>query len=205
MKKIHYGWCVCVGCALLLFCTSGLSINAFTVYQPYILELNGFTNTQTSSIITVRSFFAFISMLLTGLYYKKVSLRNGMAIAGLLIASGFLIFGFAENYLLYCIGAMCVGIGYGFGTMVPIAIVLEHWFVKKRTVAISICSAITGFSTLGIPSLLTKMIESYSLKITFISEAVFIAVLTAVSFILIRDYPTDKRLLPYGENSDENF
>ena len=204
MKKIHYGWCVCIGCALLLFCTSGLSINAFTVYQPYILELNGFTNTQTSSIITVRSFFAFISMLLTGLYYKKVSLRNGMAIAGLLIASGFLIFGFAENYLLYCIGAMCVGIGYGFGTMVPIAIVLEHWFVKKRTVAISICSAITGFSTLGIPSLLTEMIESYSLKITFISEAVFIAVLTAVSFILIRDYPTDKRLLPYGENADEN-
>ncbi len=51
---IHYAWRVCLGCALLLFCTSGLCINAFTVYQPYILTRNGFTNAQSSLIITVR-------------------------------------------------------------------------------------------------------------------------------------------------------
>lgn len=55
MKKIHYAWFVCAGCALLLFCTSGLSINAFTIYQPYILKLNNFTNSQSSMIITVSS------------------------------------------------------------------------------------------------------------------------------------------------------
>ena len=27
-KKLHYGWAVCAGCALLLFCTSGLCVNA---------------------------------------------------------------------------------------------------------------------------------------------------------------------------------
>ena len=141
-----------------MFCTSGLSINAFTVYQPYIIAENGFSNTQASSIITVRSMFAFVSMFLTGVYYKKISLRKGMAVAGLLITSGFMLFGIAENYLTYCIGAVCVGFGYGFGTMVPIAIVLEHWFLKKRTLALSICSAITGVSTFGIPSLITETI-----------------------------------------------
>lgn len=196
MKKIHYSWYVCIGCALLLFCTSGLSINAFTVYQPYILEVNNFTNTQTSGIITIRSLFAFVSMFLTGFYYKKISLRKGMGIAGLLTAVGFFVFGISENYISYGFGAVCVGIGYGFGTMVPIAVMLEHWFIKKRTLAISICSTVTSFSAFGIPSLLTHMIESFSLKTTFITEAVFIALLSVISFILIRDYPKEKNLLP---------
>lgn len=199
MKKVHYGWFVCVGCAMLLFCTSGLSVNAFTVYQPYILELNNYTNTQTSAIITIRSLFAFASMFLTGWYYKRLSLRNGMLIAGLLNAVGFFVFGLAKNYVSYCIGAVCVGFAYGFGTMVPIAIVLEHWFVKKRTLAVSICSAITGLSTLGIPTLLTQMIEKYSLRNTFVAEAMLIAALSVVSFVLIRDDPAKKGLHPYGE------
>ncbi len=199
-KSLHYAWYVCIGCACLLFCTSGLSINAFTVYQPYILSVNGFTNTQTSSIITIRSLFAFFSMFLTGAYYKKLSLRKGMGIAGLFTALGFVLFGISESYLLYCIGAASVGIGYGFGTMVPIAIVLEHWFIEKRTLALSICSGITGLSTFGIPSLITGMVEGLGLKITFITEAAAIVLLTAICFLLVRDTPTDKKILPYGES-----
>ncbi len=202
MKRIHYGWFICLGCALLLFCTSGLSINTFTVFQPYILSENGFTNTQTSSIITIRSLFSFISMFLTGIYYKKISLRNGMFMAGLINAFGFFLFGIADNYPLYCAGAVCIGIGYGFGTMVPIALLLERWFIKKRTLALSICSAITGLSTFGFPSLLTWLIETFSLKTTFIGESLFIVLLSYISFLLIRDDPFKKGVLPYGAHAN---
>lgn len=202
MRKIHYAWYVCFGCALLLFCTSGLTINAFTVYQPFIISQNGFSNTQTSTIITVRSLFAFISMFLTGIYYKKISLRKGMCLAGFLITAGFLLFGIAKTYLIYCIGAVCIGFGYGFGTMVPIAIMLEHWFIQKRTLAISICSAVTGLSTLGIPTLITKAIERFGLRTTFIAEAVLICVFTLISFCLVRDTPAEKHILPYGETTE---
>ncbi len=46
--KPHYGWAVCAGCAMLLFCAGGLSVNAFTIYQPHILSRNGFTYAQSS-------------------------------------------------------------------------------------------------------------------------------------------------------------
>lgn len=197
MKKIHYGWVVCLGCALLLFCTSGLAVNAFTIYQPYILKQNNFSNAQSSAIITVRNLFSFIAMFLTGIYYKKLSLRVGMTVAGMLTAMGFVVFGVAKNYSMYCLGAVAVGLGYGLGTMVPIATLLGRWFISKRTFAISICSAITGLSTLGIPSLLTLMIESMGLRITFILEACFIAVLTVISFLLIRNVPAEKGVEPY--------
>lgn len=201
MKKVHYGWMVCLGCALLLFCTSGLSINAFTVYQPYILAQNNFTNAQSSTIITFRSLFSFLSMFVTGIYYRKLSLRKGMAIAGLLTLSGFVLFAFARSHAVYCLGATAVGLGYGLGTMIPIAIVLDHWFLSKRTLAISICSAVTGVSTLGIPSALTHMIETYGLKRTFLAESCCIAVLVLAAVLLIRDHPSQMGLTPYGAES----
>lgn len=199
MKRVFYGWYVCLGCALLLFCTSGLTINAFTIYQPYILTQNHFTNAQTSTIITVRSLFGFISMFLTCAYYKKLSLRTGMGLAGLMTALGFFLFGMAGSYLGYCVAAAVTGLGYGLGTMIPIAIILERWFIKKRTLAIGICSAVTGISTLGIPSLLTVLIESRGMKFTFIAEAAVMALMIILSFLLIRNEPQQMNLAPYGQ------
>ena len=55
MKRFHRAWAVCLGCTLMLLVCGGLCINVFSVTQPYILSQNGFTNTQTSMITTVRS------------------------------------------------------------------------------------------------------------------------------------------------------
>ena len=197
-KRPHYAWAVCAGCALLLFCTSGLSINAFTVYQPYILTRNGLTNAQSSMIVTVRSLTSFGSMLLTGLYYKKLSLRAGMGLAGALAAAGFFLFGAAGSFFAYCLAAAVAGMAYGFGTMIPVSMVMERWFIEKRTLAVGLCSAATGLATLGIPSLLTRLIERHGLAETFFAEAAVIAGLVLLSFLLIRSRPADVGLTPYG-------
>ena len=198
-EKPFYGWFVCAGCAMLLFCTSGLAVNAFTIYQPYILKLNGFTNAQSSLIVTVRSLFGFISMLLTGAYYRKLSLRSGMALAGILVAGGFFVFGAARSFFVYALAAAVVGIGYGFGTMIPVAIVMERWFIEKRTLAVGVCSSVTGLSTLGIPSLLTWLIERYGMSASFYAEGAVIALMVFASFLLIRSRPADIGMRPYGE------
>ena len=198
MKRIHYGWFVLLGCALLLFCTSGLCVNAFTIYQPCILSHNQFTNAQSSLIVTTRSLAAFLSMFLTGAYYRRLSLRSGMSAAGLVTAGGFVLFGLAESFPHYCLAAVLTGFGFGVGSMIPIAIVLEHWFHRKRTLAISLCSAVTGLSTLGIPNLLTWMIERWSLRATFLAEGAFVALLSLLTFLLVRDEPARKHMEAYG-------
>lgn len=197
MKRPHRAWLVCIGCALLFFCTSGLSVNAFTVYQPYILSQNGFTNAQSSSIITVRSLFGLLGMLCTGRYYRRFSLRWGVALAGAFTVLGFALFGLAGSLPAYYGAAAVMGLGYGFGTMIPISIILEHWFWKKRTLAIGICSAFTGLSTFGLPSLLTWLILAFGLSAAFFAEAAFAAVLVLLSFLLIRGAPADGDT-PYG-------
>lgn len=204
MKKPHYAWAVCFGSALLLFCSSGLGINAFTIYQPYILNLNGFTNTQSSLILTFRSLSGFAATLLARLFYRRLSLRAGMGLTGVLLVLGFLLFGVAGNrYFLYCIAASLLGISYGLGAMIPSAILISRWFREKRNTALGICSAATGVSLFGIPSLISASVEKRGLSATFLLEAGVIAALVLLSFLLIRSSPADIGLTPYGEQSSE--
>ncbi|MDO4170160.1 MAG: MFS transporter [Lachnospiraceae bacterium] len=209
MKKIYYGWFVCFGCALLFFCTSGLTTNAFTIYLPYILKINHFTNTQTSMITTIRSLTGFVFMSLSGIYYRKCSLRLGMVVAGLSTAMGFFGFGLSKTFFAYCISAVFVGFGYGVGTMVPIAMVLEQWFGSHSSKSVGLCASVTGLSTLGIPSFLTKIIEDYSLKSAFLLEGVIILIMTTGCFCLVRNKPRENNLIEFYrtdvDNVDEIF
>lgn len=200
MKKPHYAWAVCLGSALLLFCTSGLSINAFTIYQPYILTLNGFSNTQSSLILTFRSLFSFAATLLARLYYRRLPLRTGMGIAGVFLVLGYVLFGVAgSRFPVYCLAASLLGLSYGFGAMIPVAILLRHWFRGKYNTALGICSAATGVSLFGIPNLISRSVVKNGLSATFLLEAAAVAVLVLVSFLLIRSSPAEKGVAPYGE------
>lgn len=202
-QKPHYAWAVCLGCALLLFCTSGLSINAFTIFQPYILSLNNFTNTQSSLILTARNLFSLGSMLLAGVFYRRVKLRTGMGLAGLLMVLSFVLFGLAKSFFSYCLASALLGISYGLGTMIPVTLLLGVWFRGKRNTALGVCSSITGLSVLGIPSLLSKSVVRFGLGKTFLLEAACMAVIVLVSFLLIRNSPEEKGLAPYGSAAGE--
>ena len=55
-KNLRRAMLSCAGCTLMLFVTCGLAFNVFSAAaQPYVLAQNGFTNTQTSLITTIRS------------------------------------------------------------------------------------------------------------------------------------------------------
>ena len=202
--KENYAWIICAGCSILLFCTSGLAINAFAVYQPYILQLNGFTNSQSSLIITCRNLFSFGAMLLVNKYYKLLGMRKGMTIAGLLTVSSFLIFAFAKSHAAYCLAGAVMGIAYGFGTMIPIAILIGRWFNAKKGTALGICTALTGLSTIGIPSLIASSIDSRGLKFTFLFEALIVFLLVIICAALLRDSPEKSGMKKYGTDEKDS-
>ena len=55
---VGLAWAVCAGCAVALFCTSDLAVNAFSVYQPYLIAQGGLSGAQSSAIIAVRGLFS---------------------------------------------------------------------------------------------------------------------------------------------------
>ena len=197
-KRIHYAWAVCFSCALMFFCTCGLSCNVFGVYSPFIKADHGFTNAQISLIGTFRSAFQMVAITLAARYYKRLKLRSGMLIAGFTCCLGYVVYGLANTFPMYLAGSAVVGFGYGLGGMVPISMVLERWFYKDRTLAVSMASAASGLATLGVPSLITFLIRKFGTSCAFFLEAGMMCVLVFCSFLIVRDNPGDKSIHAFG-------
>ena len=86
--QIHRAWAVCAACALMLAASIGLNVNIFSIYQPYIISLNQFTDTQGSLITTVRSLLSLVGMLTVDHLCAKLGLRRTVALGlGLLVLS----------------------------------------------------------------------------------------------------------------------
>lgn len=202
MKRIHYGWAVCIAGTLLLFVTMGTVSNGFSVYLPYIMEERGLTHGQTSSLVTLRCLVSFLAMLGIGFYYRKVSIRVGTGIAALSAGAAFLLYSGAKTYGMFCVGAAISGISYGLGSMIPVSILMNRWFVRHRALALAICASGSGIATIVLPPVTTHLVEGLSMAAAFRWESLGILILTAVIFLVLRNDPKEKGLEPYGREDE---
>ena len=172
---------VCLGCGLALFTVMGLGVNAFTVYQPYLLRVHGFTNAQGSWITTVRSLFALLSMLTVDRLCRRLGLRNTMVLGMACFVGSYLLFGFARGFSAYCGGAVLSGLAYGF--------------------ALGMAAAGSGISTIFAPPLITGAIQALGLSAAFLWEAAAGVLLTLLVLLLVWDSPDCPELQRAGDSA----
>ena len=191
-------WLACLGCSAALFVVMGLGVNAFTVYQPYLLELQHFTNAQGSWITTVRSLFGMLSMATADTLCRRLGLRRVIA-AGLgCFVLSYGLFGAAQSFPACCFAAVFSGLAYGYGGMVPLTLVISRWFRDKRGFALGLMAASSGISTIVAPPLLTRAIEGAGLRLSFWGEGLYSLILALLAVLLIRDSPEELGLQPYS-------
>ena len=200
MKKHHYAWTICAAGTLLIFITMGAVSNGFSIYLPYIRDGFGLTNAQTSTLVTMRLTVAFFCMLLMGKYYELFEIRLGVSLASAFGCLAFLIYSFASSFPMFALGAGISGLAYGFGSMVPISILMTRWFDDHKALAISICSAGSGLGSVVLPPVITGLLSALDMATVFRLEAAFILACTLVIYIFIRNHPHDMGLVRLGEN-----
>ena len=196
--KPFYGWFVCLGCMITIFITMGVISNCFSVFLPYIMTENGFTNTEGTSLTTLRCLVSFVAMFATGSFYHRFSLRWGLVFTLVVGAVSFLLYAVAESYYLYAIASCFSGLSYGLGSMIPVTILISRWFDEKRAVAVSICAAGSGIAAILMPIITSCLVETFSLAAAFYGETFGIVVLMALVACLLRNDPSEKRLEPYN-------
>lgn len=197
MKKPHYGWVICISCTLQLFVTAGVPGAAFGVHLPYIIESTGFTNTQSSLILTIRTIAILLSMLCVNRYLDKLGIRWGLLLASLIGTGGFLVYSTATSLPVYYLGAVLSGTSIGLAGMIPISILISRWFHSSRGFALSVCSAGSGLATIIIPPIVSSLITKTDLATAFRVEGLFIALSAFLVFLLLRNTPAEMDLEPY--------
>ena len=193
----HYAWMICLGGTLMLFTGMGLGVNLYSVFQPYLLEYGGLSNTQGAWIITVRSLFILVGMTTANRLIDRIGLRRTCTLAVLLLALSSFLFGAARQFPLYCLAAALVGLAYSWAGMLPASLLVEHWFGDRQALALGIISAGSGLATIIAPLPLTRLINRVSLRAGFWSLGAFTLLIALLLWLLLRDQPEDKGLVPY--------
>ena len=176
-KKLYYGWVISIICFLVMFFTVGATTTCFSAVSAFVVEKWGITQTQVTSLITMRTTVCVIAMYLCGIYYKKLSLRVGLTIGVALGAVGYAVFALANGMTGGYIAMFIIGLSAGFGGMYAISILAERWFFKKRGLVLGIVTTASGFTTMIMPKLISNIVEKASLAMSFwVSAAMFAAV-----------------------------
>ena len=176
-NRVHYGWVICFSCTMLMICTMGFCNGVFPVYIPF-LERRGMTGAQASALLSIRCLFGIVGMLLAEPFYRRVSMRLGLAITCFVTAGAFFLYGAAESVWVYDAAAAVGGIGYGFGTMIPVGILIKRWFNQRRGVVVGICAAGSGISITLFSRLVTRIIEIFGVVARFLAQPLFVALST---------------------------
>lgn len=190
-------WLVCLGGAIMLFAVMGLGSNVYSVYQPYIIAQNGFTNTQASWIITTRSLFIVLGMLTAGGLCSRFGVRRTAVGAMLLLALSRFLFGAARSLPAYLAAAAVTGLAYCWGGMIPLSLLINSWFRDRNAFALGMASAGSGLATILFPGPITWLVQHHGLAAAFRREGGLVLLLALLVLALVRDDPAQLGLRPY--------
>jgi MFS family permease len=200
-NKIFYGWYI-VGASLILIIMDGLLLYSFGVFLPFLNEEFGFSRAIGSSIFSLRSFVLAFSLTLAGKLVDKYDPRKVVLAGGIIAALGVFLSGLATNgWQLYLTYGLLIGLGDGVLYITCVAVV-SRWFVKKRALAIGIITTGIPLSGLITNPLTAWLISSFGVRDAFFSLAGIIMI-SILSALLLRGYPADKNLKPYGEENGD--
>ncbi len=200
-EGIFYGWILVGAVFIVLAISSGIGFyNASVILNAATEELD----TSVGSVSGATGLFFAISGLTGFLFAKRmdtVDIRWFFAAGGLVGAAALIGLRWVTS-----VGGLYVffglfGIGFSLAGLVPATTLVTRWFDRRRSIALSVAS--TGLSMGGI---VVTPISAWLIDRRTLSgaspylAAIWLLGIIPIALLLVRSYPSDKGLLPYGES-----
>jgi MFS family permease len=198
-KGLFYGWwIVIIGC--ILDAVKGGTFNSgFTLYFLPVLNELQLSRAATSLPFSLAKLESALQGPLVGYLIDRVDLRVMLVLGVTFAGLGFVLLSLTHSYLLFLIvfmGFLSLGFQAGFNHATMAAV--NHWFLKKRGLAMSIVQ--TGQAIGGV--VIFPLVALAVLKLGW-RQAAFLSGLGVLSLVplvlLVRRSPEGMGLLPDGE------
>jgi MFS family permease len=199
--KLFYGWwIVIIGC--IQDAVKGGTFNTgFTLYfLPILTELH-LTRAATSLPFSLAKLESALEGPLVGYLIDRFDPRVMLVLGTILAGLGFILLAFTHSYLFFVLvfmGLLTLGFQAGFNHATMAAV--NHWFLKKRGLAMAIVQ--TGQAIGGV--VLFPLVALAVLKLGWRYAALFSGVVVLMLLplvLLVRRSPESMGLLPDGERS----
>ena len=206
VKGAYYGWWVLASTFLLGTLSGGIFGNSSGIFYGPIQRDLGLSSAQTSLIFSLARAEGSIAGPIVGRLVDRFGARPMIVFGGLLASVGFIALHWVHSYVLFVVifvGVVGVGKSSGLGQVLISAV--NRWFIRRRSLAMSIC--ITGFSSGGaaILPLITLGVSTIGWRDVMLYSGIFMGIIVIPLASLVRHSPERMGIgadLPFPKEGD---
>jgi len=164
--------------------------HAMSVWAVALENNFGWSRTQLSLAITFTRVEGGLMGPLEGYLSDRIGTRRMVFIGLLVLAAGWLLFGQVHNLWMFYLAFVVMSLGQGLGGWVPLMTLLNHWFVRRRAMAMGLAMMGSGLGALLLVPAIAWEIDpdhdrlGWRLTATIIAGVVIVAALTIPRLIL---------------------
>jgi MFS family permease len=199
VPKLYYGWIMLFAIALMTFASSGSRFSFGVFVIPMTEELH-WGRDQLALAASLNLILAGLLRPVVGIladrFGSKIVAMTGVFLGGTaLILTSYS----RELWQFYLAYGVLLAIGYSCASPVTVATLVGQWFVKRRSLAMSIGSTGSSLGELVTVPLAMLAVITVGWESAFRVIAGFMLfVVLPVGFFLLYDRPADKGLQPFG-------
>jgi MFS family permease len=199
-RGVHYGWVVAATTFLAMLVTAGAMGAPGVLIEPLQYEF-GWSNAEISAAFAVRLVLYGLLGPFAAAFMNYFGVRRVAVFALGLIAAGVLASTFMNSlWQLVLLWGVVIGFGTGMTAMVFGATVASRWFAHRRGLVVGLLGASTATGQLvflpALAALSTRI--GWRAALEFVVVMLVLAIIAVV--VLLRDWPADVGLAPYGSN-----
>lgn len=198
MKKIHYSWFILV-ITFFSIIAAGIVMSSSGVFIDPLEKEFGWDRSIIALAFAISLFLYGISGPFMAALLEVIGLKKMMVVSMTTLLTGIMLTLFMnQSWQLIIIWGVIIGLGASLFLTVVSPYVANHWFVKRRGLAVGILTASTATGQLILLPVLAAIIENYSWRpaIGLFMTIGFIMLIIIILFM--KNTPKEVGILPYG-------
>lgn len=177
-KKIFYGWKIVFASMIVLAINGPATVAVANIFQIPITQEFGISASLFSLINVVTLGVGIFASPYVANKITTDKFKSFLIFSSILYAIFFGLLGLSPNIWISLILSLFVGFGYCATSVLPVATMINNWFISKRGIALSL--ALSGFGLGGVvfSYLLTFLINNFGWRYTYIIYALIMLLIS---------------------------
>lgn len=202
-KPRFYGWTALIGAMAVYFAMCGDFVYSFGVFLPVISEEFNWSRASLSGTITASEVAWGILGPLIGISISRFGARLNIIAGNMVAALGLLgMFFVKEIWHVYLFYGVLAGIGISFGSFLAVTTMINDWFIRKRSLTMSLLLTSGGIGGLAFPPFISWLIANVGWQLAWVCLAgIHVILAVVIGGALARNKPEEMGQFPDGEVS----
>jgi len=201
-KGVFYGWWMVLISATVRFFESGTFFYGFTTFFNPIKNTFGWGATETSVAFSLQRLEMGAMGPVSGFLVDKIGPKRMMLIGWTIAGIGFILMSRIDSLWTFYGSFVFLALGLSLGSFMPANTLVAHWFIKKRSRAMTLSAMGPGISG-TVVTLITWLILLYGWRTSLVIIGIAVLAICLPLCFLVKDRPGQYGYLPDGELPSE--